>query len=139
MFRDAWDYSDGFTSRFVGALKHADVIVNTASTLTLDAVCFDTPVISVAIDGYIPLPYEKSVERWYETHYYKKVLSYHATTLVRSPEELFAALTRYLEHPEYEHKERIQLRDDFVFEYDGRASERFAKFVECVTLQDKIV
>lgn len=128
-FRDEWDYSDAFTKRFVNALYHADVVINTASTLTLDAVCFDKPVINIAFNDVVPVPYSESIERWYETYYYKRILSYKATTLVRSSAELTKALNEYYKDPNHKALERKRLRDDFTYRYDGKAGERFAHTV----------
>lgn len=132
--RDRWDYSEAFADRFVNCLYHADVLVNTASTLTLDAICFDTPVINIAFDGYETLPYEKSIERWYETYYYRRILSYRATAYVKSKEALAESIGRYLDAPETHRHERMVLRDDFCYKLDGRAGERFAQIIESLLL-----
>lgn len=130
--RDQWDYSFEFADRFINCLYHADVLVNTASTLTLDAMAFDKPVVNVAFDGWKKLPYSKSIERWYETHYYRKVLSYEATWYVRSPEELRSAINKIFDKPSLKSEERAKLRNDFCYRLDGQSGQRFANFVDSV-------
>ncbi len=128
-FKDKWDYSQAFTKRFVNSMRHADIVVNAVSTLTLDAICFDTPVITIAFDGRMPLPYSQSIARWYETDYYKKILSYGATAFVRSPQELKDAVSRYLEDPSIQRAERMKLRMEFTHGYEGGVAAHFAELV----------
>ena len=127
--RDAWDYSEEFASRFRNCLHHADVLINTASTLSIDAIAFDTPVINVAFDGRNKLPYKKSIARWYETHYYQRVLSYQATTVVHSDLELTEAIDTYFVDPTHRSENREKFRNDLTFALDGKAGERFANIV----------
>lgn len=136
-FKDAWDYSDEFTRRFVNTLRHADVLLNMASTLTLDAVYFDVPIINTAIDGERKVPYRESIERWYETDYYKKILSFNATTFVRTKEELLAAISKYLGDRTFKAGERKALCRAFAYSMDGQASRRFAEVVTRIIETDK--
>src|SRR4029079_11436783 len=44
-------------------LYHADVVVNVASTITIEACIFDTPVVNINFDGPEESPYVKSARR----------------------------------------------------------------------------
>lgn len=128
--RDAWDYSLPFAIRFINCLHHADVLINTASTLAIDAVVFDTPVICIGFDGEVELPYRQSVLRWYETFYYRNVLKYNAVSLVKSRSELISTTENYLVNSEYKSEERQKMREDLTYKLDGQAGVRFASIVE---------
>lgn len=129
-FRDSWDHSPVFAKRFINCLYHADVLINTASTLTIDAVCFDTPVINIAFNGEESLPYKYSVARWYETYYYKEVLQYNATVLVKTRDELRVAISTYFENPSFKQQERMKLKEDFCFKFDGHSGYRLFESVQ---------
>ena len=124
-FRDEWDYSDEAMDRFLNMLYHSDININTHSSLTLDTIGFDTPIISIMFDGFEPRPYRRSVERWYETAYYREVLAFRATTEVRSPKELTDAVNAYLADPSYKHNERTALKEVFCYKFDGQSGKRF--------------
>jgi CDP-glycerol glycerophosphotransferase (TagB/SpsB family) len=130
LLRDRWDYSTDFKKRFINTLRHADVVINTSSTITLDALCYDKPVILIAFDGKEKIPYKESVERWYETLYYRKIISYGATKYAKSELELIDDITAYMKNPELNGKERARLRSDFTYKLDGQAGKRFAFIVE---------
>lgn len=129
VFRDRWDYSSEFDTRFASMLAHADVLINTASTLSLDAVSFDKPIINIAFDGPVTLPYEESIARWYETDYYQAILRVRATTVVTSADSLKDAIRIYLTNPGEKGHERESLRDLFCYKLDGGAGRRFFDFV----------
>ena len=140
-FRDEWDYSTEFTNRFYNTLYHADVLITTASTLTLDAACFGTQTVCIAFDGEEVLPYSRSVARWYETDYYQEVLSHGATDRVYSKEELQDALGTILTDPEYKKDELMALQRSMCGEIDGGSGERLFAIVEksCSRVYNQIV
>ncbi len=129
-FRDEWDYSQEFMNRFLNTLYHSDVIVNTCSTLSLDGVAFDKPLISIAFDGYQKKRYNDSILRWYETHYYDGIVQTGAVSIVKDRKELQSEISEYLLNPERKVEERKILRDHFCHFIDGKAGERFASVIE---------
>src|SRR5262249_20606049 len=46
-------------------VAHSDVLINLASTTTLEAFVFDTPVVNIAFDGAEGLPLPLSARRYY--------------------------------------------------------------------------
>ncbi len=129
VFRDEWDYSQDFIDRFANCLFHADITINTCSTLSLDAVAFDKPIINIAFDGHFKQPYEHSLVRWYETDYYRHLLKTKAVTLVYSKEELKDKINEYLKNPSIKAEDRVRLREEFCGSLDGKVGEFFASMV----------
>lgn len=129
-FRDEWDYSQEFMDGFLNSLYHSDIIINTCSTLTLDAMSFEKPVISIKFDGYDKKPYRESLARWYETYYYNAVVSTGAVSVVESSEQLQTAINLYLTNPQAHQKERKFLRENFCYRIDGQSGQRISKIVE---------
>ncbi len=108
----------------VNLMKHADVVLNGPGTLALDAIAFDTPVISVGFDGDRQLPYDRSILFRYDFDHYAKVIEAEGTWLVKSYEELDEAINAYLENPALDAAGRRRIRQEQLAPFDGRAGER---------------
>lgn len=111
----------------VSTIHHADVVVNLASTLTLDAAVCDRPVVNVAFD---PLPQgslSRAVDKYY-THYdhYRTVVEHGAVRLARSPEELSARIADYLRDPGLDREGRRRVAELWCGPLDGQAGRRLA-------------
>ncbi len=132
LFRDEWDYSIAFMDRFLNSLYYSDVIVNTCSTLSLDGVAFDKPIISIGFDGYVKKPYHESIARWYETFYYRGVIETGGVHIAQDKDDLSQTLDRYLAAPETDATGRERLRTELCGPIDGKAGERFFTHVEAV-------
>lgn len=124
-FRDEWDYSNEAMNRFLNMLYHSDININTHSSLTLDAVCFDKPIISIMFDGFKKKLYKNSIARWYETYYYRQVLAFAATTEVCGPDDLISAINLYLSDSKMKKTQRAELRKAFCYKFDGGSGRRF--------------
>ncbi len=124
IFKDVWDYSDYFMDRFLNSIYHSDIIINTASTLSLDALVFDKPIIHIYFDGYNDVAYDKSIRRWYSTDYYKQILKFNASILADSKESLEKAIKTYLDNPKYLSFQRKALREEFSGHIDGKSGMR---------------
>lgn len=129
-FKDAWDYSDAFTNRFINSIFHSSVIINMCSTLAIDGAALDRPVINIMFDGYKILPKSKSLTRWYENDYYQEVLKIKATQIVHNKQELKEKINAYLRNPLLDSAERKVLRQQFCTYLDGSSGKRFAKLVQ---------
>ena len=89
---------------------HADLNVNTASTMTLDFAIHDTPVVNVAFDVADPPPF--GVPLWdffYRFEHYRPVVELGAARFARSPEELAQHVNAYLEDPTLDREARRRL------------------------------
>lgn len=125
-FPDHWDPSEEEMVEFVNVLAHMDLNINSFSTLTLDAACFDKPVVNVAFD-IEKTPFKDSIIHMYERANYREVVESGAVRMAYSAEIFKAELDRYLEHPEYEQKERRVLRERLCGTLDGKAGDRIAR------------
>ncbi|PIR93151.1 hypothetical protein COT99_02315 [Candidatus Falkowbacteria bacterium CG10_big_fil_rev_8_21_14_0_10_43_10] len=128
-FSDNWDYSTNQMNHFLNSLYHCDVLLNVASTLTIDTAAVDKPVILIYFDGYEEKDYRHSVKRLYESDYLQELVSYNAALKVSNPEELKRAINTFLVDPKYLNNERIKLREHFCYKLDGMAGERLFQFI----------
>jgi len=128
-FRDRWDYSEEFSDRFMNCLYHSDVVVSSFSTLTLDAVAFNKPIINVSFDGKESKPYRESIARWGASTYFGAILKTNAICDVKNSQDLIRAINEYLKDPSNREVEREKLLKDFCLVIDGRSGKRFARVV----------
>jgi len=125
----AADYTPDGTAHIAQLLDAAAVTINVASSISIDAAIFDTPVINLRFDAETGRSYLKSVRRQYDTDHYKQVLRTGAVRLADTPEQLVAEVGRYLAHPEYERTERASLVRTLCFSDDGQAGARVAEAI----------
>ena len=125
----AWTFTDKDIAHLASSIRHSDIIINTESTLTLDAAANDRPTILIGYDGDATLPYWDQVARIYERDHYKHVTETKAAPLVKSHDELEREINRFLEDPEYLRQERELLKRNLMFKVDGQSSKRVADAV----------
>ena len=115
---------------------YCDTAINTASTMTIDAVALDKPVVNIAFD-LRPRGYYQSCRRFYGFVHYQPIIESGAAKLATSFEELVTLLHRYLDNPGLECEERARLREIMCYKVDGKSAERIAdlllKELEVVT------
>jgi hypothetical protein len=136
-FRDSVTVADGLAidvmpehqRHLSDTLCHADVVVNVASTITIEACIFDTPVVNICFDGPEDTPYVRSARRYYSFTHYVKVTSRNAVRVAQSPAEMVAWVRRYLEDPALDAEGRRQVVLEQCQFTDGRSASRV---VACV-------
>jgi hypothetical protein len=112
---------------FVSSILHADVIVNLASTLTLDAALGDRPAVNVAFDLSPERSFEVPIRQYYTDYdHYRTVVESGAVRLARSPEELLAHVTAYLRDPGLERENRRRVVELWCGPTDGGSGRRLA-------------
>ena len=105
---------------------YSDVVLNFASTMTIDAAVFDTPSLSVAFDVRGPLPMKHSVKKFYEYEHYRKLRKTGGVHLVHSAEEMVEQTRRHLLNPTINAVKRSAIVDQQCKFTDGKSGERVA-------------
>ncbi len=110
-------------------LAHSDVVVNFASTTTIEACVVDTPVVNVGFDDVLDLPLALSIRRYYHYEHYRPVVETGAARIAGSMNDLVSAVRAYLAHPETDRGARREfVRRMYPFTDDG-AGVRVARWV----------
>ena len=125
-FRDNFDASTKEIVQFVNTIYHADVIISLCSTLALDALCLDKPIINTAFQGFYDKKGNDISYMLYLHDHYRPLLERGAVRLVHNTKELIEEIHRYLKHPEYEHKSRQEVLEMLCYKVDGNSSKRIA-------------
>jgi hypothetical protein len=126
---DSWTPSREDMYGLGETMAHSDVVVNIASTTTIDASCFNTPVVNLAFDGFTRKPPEKSCARIYGFNHYKKIVETGGVTIAHNIEETVQLIQRYLDNPSLETEGRARIRDEQCFKFDGRCGERIGRYL----------
>lgn len=129
VFKDPTDYSQEQMIHFANSLYHCDILIASASTLILDGVAFDKPMINIGFDGFQKKPYGQSIIRQYDTAYYKGIVDTNAAWIVRGQNELLEAVNSYLADSSIRSKEREGLRQRFCYKLDGKSGQRIAQYI----------
>jgi hypothetical protein len=121
---------DGQVTEWVNTFRHADVVVNLASTVTIDAAICDRPVVNLDYDPEPGRPNQALVRDinhlW---PHFKPVAESGGVWLAGSGDEMVEAVRTYLRRPELHRAERRKVAE-FVCGYlDGRCGERMARSV----------
>lgn len=112
---------------FVSSILHANVVVNLASTLTLDAALCDRPVVNIAFDLSPERSFQEVIDQYYaEYDHYRTVVESGAVRLAHSPEELLTQVAAYLRDPGSDREERHRLANLWCGPFDGGSGHRLA-------------
>lgn len=118
------DFDRSASEHLADTLRHADVVVNTASTISIDAASVGTPVVCLDFDAEAGLPYHRSVSRFYDFTHQKPIVASGGVARARSPGEAVAAITRYLEDPSRDAEGRGRLVREQCHVLDGHSGRR---------------
>lgn len=112
---------------WVNTFKHADVVVNLSSTVTIDAAIFDRPVVNLDFDPEPGGPLDPLINdvnhHW--THF-KPVAESGGVWLVANKEEMMGAIKGYLENPALHREQRAWIVEHVCGYTDGKCSDRLA-------------
>jgi len=137
-FKDKWNPGIEEIKNFINLVYHCDLLINFASTLTLDAACFDKPILNVDFNVlYHPKTNQDISHLLYMQNHFDWVFATNAVDLVKSEEELYTSINKYLIDPGFKKEERKLLVEKVCYKVDGRSSERIANAVRNLALEEK--
>ncbi len=127
-FRDEMNLNREHTERLINTLYHSDMVVNVASTITLDAAVFGKPsvhpMLREAIGNKAP---GDSYLMFYESDYVKALQATGANELARSKTELYQAINYCLKNPQARVAERQVMLERFCYRIDGESGRRLVQ------------
>jgi len=113
---------------------HADLNVNVASTMTLDFIIHDRPVVNIAFDaGEKPVHGTPLWEFFYRFEHYRPVVSLGAARFARSVEEMARHINDYLVDPSLDREARRKLVELEVGVAIGGSSCRIAEVLRAIS------
>jgi len=128
-FRDGWIPFSNQLTHLANLMYHSDVVINVASTVTLDACVLNTPVINISFDETPNKPYYKSIRRFHDFTHYRPIVASGAVRIARNPEDLLNLINIYLLQPSLDSENRKKLASDFCYKTDGKSAIRIGEYL----------
>lgn len=107
---------------------YSSVAINVFSSVCLDALCNDTPVVVVNYDA-TERPFHKSVRGYLVFEHIKDLLSFNAVLVADEPGQMIEHVAAAMADPEIRKAERQRCVEQETYGLDGRASERTAAMI----------
>jgi len=109
---------------FTRALAGAAVVLNSGSTVSLDAMMTDRPVVLTSFDADQELEYWFSARRLKDYTHLADIISYGGIRVTENFTELDAAIRAYLANPGLDATARQRTITEYCLATDGRSTER---------------
>ena len=116
-------------ARLVSTLLHADVCLNTASTMSLDAALLDTPVVCVGFAAAQGTLEDRFLMKAHYTEHYRPIVDSGGVPLATSMEQLLEQVGAYVRDRSRDRAQRVRLVAEECGPVDGRAAERIAALI----------
>jgi hypothetical protein len=115
---------------FGETLLFSDVVVNFASTITIDAAVFNRPIVCANFDMNGKRPYKISPKRIYEFDHYAKLLTCNGVHLAPTKEDMIQGIIEYLQNPNKDQEGRRKIIEQQCLFKDGMSGKRIADFIQ---------
>jgi hypothetical protein len=122
-----YEFLEQDVRHLASSLTYSDVVLNTASTLTVEAAIFDTPIILLGIDTKDTKNYWQSIQRYYDREHYVPIMQTHGATLVKNKKQLLQSIRVYLDDPTRDAVGRKKIVEAICYKLDGKSAERTAQ------------
>jgi hypothetical protein len=128
----AWNMDQGDLPVLVNLLSGCAVCLNSGSTLSIDAIAHDKPVVLTVFDADRDLPWWKSARRIPDYPHYRKLLEFKGVSPAGSFLELVDAIKCELEDPSHRQGGRQETIRQECFAIDGKSSQRVASAIAAI-------
>ncbi len=123
---DDRDFGQAGLMELADTLHHADVVVNTASSISIDATACGAPVACVRFDADPDPPYDRSTRRLYDYTHLTRIVASGGVEMVDSLTELLDFVERCLDDRDVNREGRERLIREQCYRIDGRSAQRVA-------------
>ena len=110
----------------ISTLRYSDILINIASTVTIEACFFDTPVINMAFSTSEPERFKERVLIAHHQRHYKYLLNLNGVKLAHNEKEFIKYVNQYLKDPSIDRDGRTRIKEKMLDNPDGKSSERVA-------------
>jgi len=114
---------------YLESLKHSSLMINLASTVTIDASVFDLPTICINFDYRGKRPFKYSVKRLYVFDHYAKLGINNGFELADSKQNLLELISENLRNPSKLRAGRQKIVSQQCYYTDGNSGERVASYI----------
>ncbi len=122
-----WSMQKSDMDHLSNLLIGCSICLNSGSTVSIDALMMDKPVILTSFDGDKKLYYWKSARRLVDYPHQKKFVGLGGAKVVHSYESLKKEILKYLADPNYDLEKRRNALEMECHLNDGKSTERVVK------------
>ena len=119
-----WTMTPHDLQRMAALLRHADVMVNFATTVTLEAAIVDTPTLLVAFSPIDPDEMQRYVVGLHFRMHYQALVERDLVPVAWDRGQLVDWINRYLDDPTLYREQRRTIVDEWVQFTDGASGQR---------------
>lgn len=124
-----WSMQQKDMGRLSNLLLGCSLCLNSGSTVSIDALMVDKPVILTSFDADAKLSYWKSARRLIDYNHLRKFIDLGGGLPVFSFAELEEKIRAYVDNPQLDMQERKRALEQQCFRNDGQATERVVEAV----------
>jgi hypothetical protein len=118
---------EDFYGEQIATLENAAVVINTASTLTVDASLLDRPVVSIAYDLFPDQDFpEGRSSAFNSSTHFAPLIELGGVVKAKSPEHLLRVIERYIEDPSIDSEGRSRIVHHVLGSASGDSGVRLA-------------
>ena len=114
---------------YTSLLSSSNVLINVASSVTLDAVALDKPTVNIAFDGYAKKEFAESNARYFMFTHYEFIPQSGGARIARNADELVEFINMYLDNPKLDSEGRKKIVAEHCGKLDGKCGERIARYI----------
>jgi hypothetical protein len=122
-----WNMNEEDLPKLANLIAGCTVSLNSGSTLTIDALLHDKPVVLTMFDAGHQLPWWQSIYRGVSYYHLAKLINLGGARVARSFTDMAAAISAYLNDPTLDAQGRADVRRQEIGAVDGLASLRVAE------------
>jgi hypothetical protein len=119
-----WTMTSADLTRMVALLRHADLMVNFATTVTLESAIVDTPTLLVAFSPIDPDEMQRYVVGLHFRMHYKALVERDLVPVAWDRTQLVSWINRYLDDPSLYRAQRATIVREWVQFTDGASGKR---------------
>lgn len=110
-------------------IYHSDVILPGPSTIIVDALFFNKPIVFAGFDNIKAKSEDDSIRKFFKLEHLIPIVKSSGVKISYSENDLICDLNRYIVDPKLNFEARKKLADMVCWKRDGKSAERLAQFV----------
>lgn len=131
-----WSVRDSDMYELVGLLRHAAVVINSGSTVAVEALALGKPVIITAYDADRELPYDQSAKRLVGYTHLQKLVEAGGVVVVESNKELYDQINAFLLKSDRFIAKRNHALSRQIGDQQGNATAKIAAFLQQYVMEE---
>lgn len=125
-----WSMAYDDMIRLSKLIARSSIVINSGSTISIDALCTLKPVIISSFDGHYNIEYWKSARRLIDFPHLKKLISFNGVKVSTNYYELKNHILQYLTEPCIDTLSREKTIKKYCFLSDGKSTKRIQNTIE---------